>query len=353
VTDGTLELLRELTEADGPPGFEGEVRAIFERRLAPHGEIVPVGLGGVACRKRGLADRPRVMLDCHLDEVAFIVQHVTAGGFLKFLPLGGWSGQVLPSQRVRVWARGAKVHGVIGSVPPHLMAPEKRDKAPEPRDLFIDVGARSAEEVASWGIRPGAWAAPFSPFTRLENPRRVASKAFDNRVGCGLCIEVAAAATRHPGTLYACGSAQEEVGLRGAATAARAIEPDVAIVLEGPPADDTPGFSGDEAQGALGRGVQIRAYDPTMIANPRLVELALEIARRDGIPHQLSVRSSGGTDGGAIHTSARGVPAIVLGVPVRYIHAHSGIVDLEDYAAARQLVLALVGALDAERVAAL
>jgi endoglucanase len=287
------------------------------------------------------------------------VQHITPGGFLKFLALGGWSGQVLPAQRVRVWApgaaggRGAKIDGVIGSTPPHLMPADKRDKVPDLRDLFIDVGASSRAEAEAWGIRAGTWAVPASPFTPLANPARFLAKAFDNRAGCGVCIETTTAAASHPNTIFASGSAQEEVGLRGAATAARLIEPDVAIVLEGPPADDTPGFSADESQGGLGRGVQIRAYDPTMIANPRLFELALDTARREGIPHQVSVRSSGGTDGGAIHTSARGVPAIVLGVPARYIHAHASIIDIDDYLACKRLVLALLNALDADRVAAL
>jgi endoglucanase len=357
--DDSIALLRALTQADGVPGFEGEVRAIFEERLAPHGELTRNGLGGVVCKKRGSAERPRVMLDCHLDEVGFIVQHITPGGFLKFLALGGWSGQVLPAQRVRVWApgaaggRGAKIDGVIGSTPPHLMPADKRDKVPDLRDLFIDVGASSRAEAEAWGIRAGTWAVPASPFTPLANPARFLAKAFDNRAGCGVCIETTTAAASHPNTIFASGSAQEEVGLRGAATAARLIEPDVAIVLEGPPADDTPGFSADESQGGLGRGVQIRAYDPTMIANPRLFELALDTARREGIPHQVSVRSSGGTDGGAIHTSARGVPAIVLGVPARYIHAHASIIDIDDYLACKRLVLALLNALDADRVAAL
>lgn len=349
----TIELLRALTSADGVPGFEDEVRAIFERRLAPHGEISRDGLGGVVCKKRGAADAPRVMLDCHLDEIGFIIQHITPGGFLKFLALGGWPAQALPAQRVRVWAGGAKIAGVIGSTPPHLLAPEKRDRAPEIRDLFIDVGATSRAEAESWGIRVGAWAAPLSEFTPLTNPKLVMAKAFDNRVGCALCIEVAEEAAGHPNTLFACASVQEEVGLRGATTAARRIEPDVAIVLEGPPADDTPGFAADESQGALGRGVQIRAYDPTMIANPRLVELALETARAAGIAHQVTVRSSGGTDAGAIHTSARGVPTIVLGVPARYIHSHASVIHIDDVAAAKRLVLALLATLDAGRVAAL
>jgi endoglucanase len=349
----SIVLLRELTEADGVPGFEDEVRAIFARRLASRGEIVRDRLGGIACRVRGTADRPVVMLDCHMDEIGFLVQQITPRGFIKIVPLGGWSGQVLPAQRVRVWAGGAKIEGVFGSTPPHLLPAERRDKVPEPRELVIDVGASSREQAESWGIRPGAWAAPHSPFTRLRNEKLLLAKALDNRAGCALCIEIVERAWEHPNTLFACASAQEEVGLRGAETAAAMLDPDVAIVLEVPPADDTHGMPADEAQGVLGGGVQIRAYDPTMIANPRLVELAIATAREQRIAHQVAVRTTGGTNAGRIHLNARGVPAIVLGVPARYIHSHASIIHLDDYTAARDLALAMIARLDRAAVEAL
>jgi endoglucanase len=346
----SIELLRELTEADGVPGFEDEVRGVFTRRLEGVGEILRDRLGSVACRKPGKADGPRIMLDCHLDEVGFIVQHILPNGFLRFLHLGGWWNHVLPAQRVRVWAGGEKLPGVIGSMPPHYLSEDKRKKVLDTSDLFIDVGATNREEAESWGLRVGTWAAPVSPFTRLKNEKLLMGKAFDNRVGCAVCIEAAQRAKNHPNTLYANASVQEEVGYRGAITMSRLVEPDLAIVLEGPPADDTPGFKPDESQGVLGKGVQIRAYDPKMIGNPRLFEFAIDVAREEGIPHQLAVRSSGSTNSAAIHLSNRGVPTLVLGVPTRYIHAHVGVINTDDYAATLNLVLALVARLDGERV---
>lgn len=346
-----VALLRELTEADGVPGFEDEVRAVFTRRLGSVGQILHDRLGSVACCKPGRAERPRVMLDCHLDEVGFIVQHILPNGFLKFLHLGGWWNHVLPAQRVRVWAGGEKVPGIIGSVPPHFLSEEKRKRVLDTHDLFIDVGASSREEAESWGLRVGTWAAPVSPFSPLRNEKLLLGKAFDNRAGCGVCIQAAEQVRDHPNTLYAAGSVQEEVGWRGATTLARAIGPDVAIVLEGPPADDTPGFKPDESQGALGEGVQIRAFDPKMISNPRFLDFAIEVAQADGIPHQLAVRSGGSTDSAAIHLSNTGVPTLVLGVPARYIHAHASVIHLDDYLAALQLVLALLARLDESRVA--
>ncbi len=347
----SVELLKELSEADGAPGFEEEVRTIFTRRLGMHGELLNDRLGSVVCIKRGTTDTPRVMLDCHLDEVAFMIQHILPSGFLKFVPLGGWWGHTLLSQRVSVLTGSRKIPGIIGSTPPHFMTEDKRRKVLDTSDMFIDIGASSKAEAESWGVRPGRCAVPYVPFTPMANGRYFLGKAFDNRVGCALCIEAVEMARNHPNTLCATGSVQEEVGLRGATTVSRLVEPDVAIVLEGPPADDTPGFRTEECQGGLGRGVQIRAYDPKWIGNPRFVDFALSTAEELGIPHQLAVRHSGATNAGTIHLQRHGIPTVVLGVPVRYIHSHGAVLDIDDYQAALTLTLALVARLDAERVA--
>ncbi len=349
----SLALLKELTEADGVPGFEDAVRDILVRRLKPHGTVERDRTGGFVVTKKGKSPAPRVMIDCHMDEIGFIVQSVTAKGFLRFLNLGGWSGHVLAAQRVRVHGDDRVLDGVIGSTPPHFLPADRRDKALEIKDMFIDIGAGSREEALSWGVRPGVWAVPYSPFTRMENPKLVMVKALDNRIGCALLVEAIAGAKAHPNTLCGAGSAQEEVGLRGTQATAHMIDPDVAIVLECPPADDTPGMGVEDPQGCLGSGVQIRAYDPTMIANPRLVKLVLDTAREEKIPHQLAIRQSGGTNAGRIHLNGRGVPAVVIGVPARYIHSHASVMNMDDYAAARKLILALIARLDRKTVAGL
>ncbi len=349
--DDAIALLQQLTDADGVPGFEDEVRAIFCERLASHGEIVRDRTGSVVCVKRGRSETPRVMLDCHLDEVGFLIQHILPNGFLKFLPLGGWWGHVLPAQRVRVAAGDRKLPGVIGSTPPHFLPEAERKRVRKPTDLFIDIGASSREEAESWGVRIGSWAAPAGGFARMANDKLLMNKAFDNRLGCALCIEATERIEGHPNTIYATGSVQEEIGMRGATTASRLAAPDVAIVLEAPPADDTPGFKSEESQGALGGGVQIRVYDPKCLSNPRLTAFAIETAEEAEIPHQVAVRSGGATDAGAIHLSNQGVPSVVLGVPTRYIHAHVGVIHIDDYVAARALTLTMLERLDAERVA--
>ncbi len=183
-----IELFRRLSEADGPSGFEGEIREILRHRFAEAGgEILEDRLGGVIGVRRGTADRPRIMLDCHTDEVGFIVRHITKDGFLRFLPLGSWPGDVLSAERVRVMASGGKISGMIGAIPPHHRT--GKTALPALESLYIDIGAESRDQVESWGIRIGTPIVPATPFQLMRNPRRALGKAFDNRAGCALCVE--------------------------------------------------------------------------------------------------------------------------------------------------------------------
>ena len=350
----TIELLRRLSESDGVPGAENEVREVFEERWSTLGQLRYDRLGSAVLELPVNGSSPRVAVECHMDEVGFMVQAVTRAGLLKLVPLGGFWSQALPAQRVNVLStKGTKIPGVISATPPHLLRRGDQNKAVDLKDLTIDIGAESKDEVAEWGIRPGCFVFPHSPFTLLAGQNRVAGKAFDNRVGCTVCIEtLEEAARRGPGTptswpctVIGMASVQEEVGLRGVRTNAEIADPDLALVVEGSPADDLT-TSADESQGKLGKGVQIRAYDPTMVASSGLVDLALEVAEEESIPYQLAVRTSGGTNAGWLHLHRRGVPCLVVAVPVRYAHSHSGIIDLRDLDALRQLVWALLDRLD-------
>ena len=343
MSEKSVELLEELTQADAIPGHEEEIRTIFHSHLQGVGDIQKDRLGSIYCTKSGSAANPRILLDSHMDEVGFIVQYVTAAGYVKFLTVGGWWAHTLLAQRVNIMTKQGKVTGVIGSTPPHLLSAGSRDKVLDIKDLYIDIGADSAEQaMEEYGVKPGCPIVPYGPFMPMRNPSLFSAKAFDNRVGVGLVIETLQQLGDHPNTLIGTGSVQEEVGLRGARTVTAAVDPDVAIVLEGPPADDLPGSSRDALQGRLGGGVQIRLYDPSMIANPRLTELTIETAAAHQIPHQVAVRTSGGTDAGAIHQVGRGVPSIVLGVPARYVHSHVSIINIDDYRATLDLLLRLI-----------
>lgn len=353
--DTAISLLQELTEAHSVPGHEDEVRAIFVDELEGCGELSTDRNGSVFCDSGGAG--PCVLVAGHMDEIGLMVQNITPDGFIQFIPLGGWWEHTLVSQRVEILTRsGDKVLGVISSKPPHFLPPGERRQLMSLDQMFIDVGADSrGQAIDGFGIALGDPIAPVVPFTPMARRDYFMAKAFDNRVGMAGAIQVGQILARcsHPNRLIVCGTVQEEVGTRGARTAARHADPDVAIVLEGPPADDAPGFSRADSQGRLGGGVQIRMFDPSAIANPRLARLAIEVAIREKIPHQVTVRRSGGTDAAAFHLSNNGIPSIVLGVPARYIHSHNSIIDLNDYLHMIRLAEALVRTLDEETVTSL
>ncbi len=347
-----ISLLQELTEAHSVSGHEDEVRAIFVDELAECGELSTDRNGSVFCETGD--DGPRVLVAGHMDEVGFMVQNITPDGFIQFLAMGGWWEHNLLSQRVEILTRsGDKVLGVIASRPPHFLPEAQRRQVMTIDQMFIDVGAESRRDVVEgFGISLGDPIAPVSAFTALGREDYFMAKAFDNRVGMAGTIHTGQilSESAHPNKLILCGTVQEEVGMRGAKTAAVFAKPDVAIVLEGPPADDASGFLRSECQGRLGGGVQIRMFDPSAISHPRLARLAIETAHAEGIPYQVTVRRSGGTDAGAFHVANEGIPSIVLGVPARYIHSHNAIIDLNDYLHMVTLTIALVRKLDEETV---
>jgi endoglucanase len=346
-----LSLLQELTEAHSVPGHEDEVRAIFVDEMEEHGDLSTDGCGSVFC---ATGYGPRVLVAGHMDEVGFLVQNITPDGFLQFVAVGGWWEHSLLSQRVEIRTRsGEKFLGVVASRPPHFLPASQRSQIIPLDQMFIDVGASSREEAErEMGISLGDPIAPVSQFTPMGREDLYMAKAFDNRVGMAAAIQSGQilCQSSHPNHLILAGTVMEEVGLRGAKTAAYFTRPDVALVLEGPPADDTPGFARSESQGRLGGGVQIRLFDPTAITNPRLAALAIQVAKDEGIPYQVTVRRSGGTDAGSIHQSGSGIPSIVLGVPARYIHSHNSIIDINDYLALVALTTALVRRLDQSTV---
>ena len=350
-----ISLLRELTEAHAISGHEDEVRAIFVNELEECGELSADRNGSVFCETGD--EGPRVLVAGHMDEVGFMVQNITADGFIQFLGIGGWWEHNLLSQRVEILTRsGEKIIGVVSSRPPHCLPEAQRRQVMMIDQMFIDVGAESRRDVIeNFKISLGDPIAPLSEFTALAKEDHFMAKAFDNRVGMAGAIQAGQilAQSSHPNRLILCGTVQEEVGLRGAKTAANFSRPDVAIILEGPPADDMPGFPRSDCQGRLGGGVQIRLYDPTAITNPRLARLAIETARAEGIPHQVTVRRSGGTDAGSFHLANHGIPSIVLGVPARYIHSHNSIIDVNDHLHMVALTIALVRKLDQQTVESL
>ncbi|MGC8228829.1 M42 family metallopeptidase [Pseudobacillus badius] len=342
----TMDLFKTLTELPGAPGNEHDVRRFMRTQLEMYAdEIIQDGLGSIFGVKKGADNDPVVMVAGHMDEVGFMVTQITDNGMIRFQPLGGWWGQVLLAQRVQIITDNGPVIGVISSVPPHLLNEEQRKKPMEIKNMLIDIGADDKEDAKSIGIKPGQSILPVSLFTPMANKKKILAKAWDNRYGCGLAIELLKELQGEtvPNRLYAGATVQEEVGLRGAQTAAQMIQPDIFYALDASPANDA---SGDKAEfGQLGKGALLRIFDRTMVTHRGIREFILDTAETHHIPYQYFV-SQGGTDAGRVHTSNEGVPSAVIGICSRYIHTHASIIHVDDYAAAKELLIRLVKASD-------
>ena len=353
--DDLLLMLKELTDAPGVPGQEEPVRRVMRRYLEPIADVSTDNLGSIIGRKVGRVGGPKIALAGHLDEIGFMVTRITDEGFLKFQTLGGWWEQVMLAQRVEIWTRQGPVIGVIGSKPPHVLAQDERTRVYEKKNMFIDIGAGSRAEAESFGVRPGDPVVPVCPFTVMKNEKLLLAKAWDNRFGCAAAIEVVRRLQQesHPNEVYAVGNVQEEVGLRGAQTTTYAIAPDIGFALDTGVAGDTPGITPDEAQGKLAHGPVVLIYDGSMIPHVGLRDLVLDTAAEEQIPVQTDHIAGGGTDAGRMHLFGAGVPSLVIGVPVRYIHTHASIMHRDDFEQAVRLLVAVIRRLDAETVQAL
>jgi endoglucanase len=348
MSDETLELLRELTEAFGISGYEQEVREIIRRHLQNITVIEQDRLGSIVCRKNGKTEIPRIMIAGHMDEIGFIVKLITDEGFIRFSPVGGWWGHVMLAQRVVIKTQKGNIPGLIGSKPPHILSEEERKKLLDPKDMYVDIGAISLDEVKGLGIRPGDPIIPVFPFTLSGTGKTYLAKGFDDRVGCALLIDVIKNLVHenHPNTVYGVGTVQEEVGLRGARTSTWVVEPDVGLTMETGVAGDVPDVKKEDAQAKLGKGPVIVIRDGSMIPNLRLRDLFIETAEELRIPYQFDLLERGGTDSGVIHLHRRGVPNLVVAVPTRHIHSHAGIIHRDDYDQTVKLITAVIKKLD-------
>lgn len=327
-----IETLKILSNAFGAPGFEEEVRNLIKNYLPPlvdDWKIDP--LGNLLAFKKGKSDFS-VMVDAHMDEVAFMVTHIEETGFVRLTSLGGWDVRILPSHSITLQTREhRKIQGVIGSVPPHILSTKDQEKVMALETLFVDLGTTSKKETLEWGVRVGDPAVIYYPFEFLGS-NTVRGKAFDDRVGCTLALLLLEALREEtlPYNLTVSFSICEEVGLRGAQTAAYQIKPDIALVLEGTVGADVPGVSLQKQPSALGKGPAITVADRRTIVPREIVVLLEDLARKKKIPCQLKVPGSGGNDAGAIHLSRQGVPTAVLNVPCRYIHSPFNVARVED-----------------------
>ena len=348
--DPTLQMFKELTDANGIPGNERAPREVMKRYIAPFvDEIETDNLGSLITKKVGDKKGPKIMVAGHLDEIGFMVTQIDDKGFLKFQTVGGWWGQVMLAQRVTVTTRkGDEIIGVIGSKPPHIIPAEARKKVVEIKDMFIDIGASSKEEALEWGILPGDMVTPYFEFNVMKNEKYLLAKAWDNRIGCAIAIDVMRALKEenHPNIVYGVGNVQEEVGLRGAKTTSFKIQPDIGFAVDVGIAGDTPGITPKESTSKMGAGPQIVIYDASMVSHKGLREFVIDTAEEHNIPYQFESLSGGGTDAGSIHITANGIPSLSIGIATRYIHSHAGILHRDDYENTVKLIVEVIKKLD-------
>jgi putative aminopeptidase FrvX len=348
-----VELMKKMMDAFGPSGFEREVNILVKKEVEPYtDEILTDKLGTLAFTLEG--DGPKVLLAGHTDEVGFIISSITENGYLTFNPLGGWWDQVLLAQKVVVRGKKGDVIGIIASKPPHILPIEDRKKIIERKDMFIDIGASTMEEVEEAGIRIGDPVVPWSPFDVIREGKIAMGKAFDDRIGTFVIMEAMRRIKEqdipHPNRIIGAATVQEEVGLRGAQTIAQTVDPDVSIVLEVDIAGDVPGIKASEAPTKMGAGPGLGTYDRSMIPNQPFKEFVIDIAKQAQIPLQLSQMAGGGTDAGRIHVNASGCPTVVITVPTRHIHSHVGLLSLKDTENTIRLLVELLRKLDSETV---
>ncbi len=351
----TLEMIAAISNANGAPGFEDEAAQTILSNASGLGEVSMDRMRNVYIRRReNTGRRPVVQLDAHSDEVAFMVQAVCPNGTLRIVPLGGWVSHNVPAHMVRVRTReGRYIPGITASTPPHFLSAAAKNAPLEISNITVDVGAVSREEALEvFGIRVGEPVVPDVSFAYAEETDLMVGKAFDCRLGCAAILQTLReleGEALNVDLVGAC-AVQEEVGTRGATVTAQVVRPDLAIVFEGCPADDTC-VEPYMVQTAIKRGPMLRHIDARMITNPRFQRYALDLASELGIPVQEAVRSAGSTNGAAIHLNGSGVPVIVIGIPVRYAHTHYGISSYSDFEGAVQLACAILRRLDEGRIA--
>ncbi len=352
--DATVVLLRELSNAPGPPGAEEPVRAIMAPMMkSASDEVRYDGLGSVIARQG--ESGPRIMVDAHMDELGGMVRRITPNGLLTMQMLGGWLDQALVDQRWTILGAKGPVRGVIGIRDIHVVPAEERGRVYPRNMLSIDIGAMTAEQAAQMGIEPGDPVVPDSPFEVLNGSENYLGKAWDDRVGCAVLIEAMrrTAKSAHPNRLFYVATTQEEIGLRGAHTAADVVKPDLGIAIEGGITGDVYAGHPEETQEKLGAGPGLFLYDSSTLPNRKLVAFVKKTAADNRIPLQFDLVQGYGDDSAAIQASNGGTPTINLVVPVRYTHAHNGIMNRGDFDRMVDLVVEMLNHLDQKQVDAI
>lgn len=343
--DKKLELLKDLTNLRGMSGYEKEVRVYLEKVFNENNiETFNDNLGGIGGTISG--NGPKIMVAGHMDEIGFMVTKITDDGYLKFNPVGGWWSQVMLAQQYDVTTKDGKVYrAVMGSKPPHLLTEDERKRPASVDAMYLDLGMKNKKEVENLGVCPGDMITPAIEFQELNGGDLLLAKAFDNRVGCAVVVELLKTMqnTKHDNEVIGVATVQEEVGLRGARVMGQKVNADVVFALDVTVATDTPGLSGNCK---LGEGPAILLMDGALIGHRGLRDFVINVAKELNIPYQLDYLARGGTDAGQMHLAHDGAPAMSLCIPARYIHSHTSVISKTDYENTIKLLEEVIKRLD-------
>lgn len=352
--DRTVDLLRKLTDAAGPSGFEEPIRKVMVDEMRPFASSITFdGLGSILATQG--TSGPRIMVDAHMDELGGMVRRITPKGLLTMQMLGGWLDQALVDQRWVIIGSKGPVKAVTGIRDVHVVPADERTRVYNRDGLYLDVGASSEAEVRAMGISVGDPIVPDAPFEVLNGTNRYLGKAWDDRVGCGVVIEAMRrlASEPHPNQIVWAITTQEEIGLRGAHTASDAIKPELGIAIEGGITGDVFPGRPEETQAVLDGGPVLFVYDSSALPNRKLSAFVKQTAAARKLPLQLDLVQGYGDDSAEIQKSTAGVPTVNLLVPARYTHAHNGVISRRDFDQTVDLVVSMLKGLDAKTVAAI
>jgi len=329
--------LEKLSNVCGVTGSEAPVRELLSQLLRPYvDELIVDRLENVIAIKKGKQGKPKIMLAAHMDEVGLMVKTITKDGFLQFSKIGGIDDRILPAQKVVVHTKNGVYSGIIGSKPPHVQKVEERSKVLVFDDLFIDVGAESRADAEKMGVSIGNSVSFDTKYVALNN-NLVMGKAFDNRAGCLAMVETLKLLGETDCTVYAVGTVQEEVGLRGAGTAAFGVDPDIALALDVTVAGDVPGVREYDTSVKTGKGPVLTVSDSGLITHPKILRWLLDTAEEEKIAVQLESGLMGSTDAAKISLTRQGIPSGTISVPTRYIHSPAAVLNMQDIANSAKL----------------
>ncbi|MFV0246448.1 MAG: M42 family metallopeptidase [Mycoplasmatales bacterium] len=341
------KFLKELTQFHGLSGFEDEVRMYIKSEAEKNGfKTSHDKLGSIVATKCNGVNT--VALVAHMDEVGFIVKYIDKNGFIYFETVGNWWKQSILNHKVSIKTKNSKINGIIGSISPHALSDDMIKNGVNIKDMYIDIGANSLQDVIDEGIEIGNPICPIGEYEKLND--KLISKALDDRAGCSILLDMANICHEQDYNLSLVGTAQEEVGLRGAQASAHIVNADIAIILDVTICGDSPGINEKDFQTNMNQGPSICVFDKRTIPNQKLLNFVKEVSKNNNIPIQYYSMSTGATDGGRYNVVNAGSAVISIAIPSRYIHANNSMISSTDYIQTRKLVCKLLQTLSDEKI---